>query len=146
MFSSYNQSATELTTLLSCLFVITFHIRLRSTVANISNIPVDISWSKTSRPQQPTGRRVPRRRGDFRCLLPLTPLHLQPHLDRNVREWNKKSCNWPSTHRRCRIVDFIVANKYQVTTLLEAVPSGFTQPADSTGVGILKVFQPLKLF
>jgi len=41
---------------------------------------------------------------------------------------------------------FIVADKYQVTTLLEAVPSGFTQPADSTGVGILKVFQPLKLF
>jgi len=79
MFSSNYQSATELTTPLSCPFVIPFHVRLRSTVASISNIPVDV-WANSSRhpqPTVPTGRRVPRRRGDFRCS-PLPYLHPQP--------------------------------------------------------------------
>ena len=41
-----NLSATELTAPLSCPFVITFHAKLRSTVDTFVNISVDPTWSK----------------------------------------------------------------------------------------------------
>jgi len=41
-----NLSATELNTPFQCPFVITFNAKLESTVANFTNVPVDVTWSE----------------------------------------------------------------------------------------------------
>ncbi len=41
-----NLSDTEITTPFSCPFVITFHVELFSTVAHFINVPLDVTWSE----------------------------------------------------------------------------------------------------